>query len=49
MGGPFRDSSGGLAIAEATDIEEAKELVNRDPAIRQNTLTAEVFEWIRIV
>lgn len=49
IGGPFQDGSGGLVIAEATDVEEAKELVNRDPAIRQSTLTADVFEWNPVV
>ncbi len=49
MGGPFEDSSGGLGIVEAADIEEAQELVDWDPAIRLGTLTAEVHEWRRII
>ncbi len=49
MVGPFEDSSGGLGIVEAADIEEAQELVDWDPAIRQGTLTADVFEWRRII
>ena len=49
MAGPFQNSSGGLVIGETKDIEEAKERVNRDPAIRQGTLSAEVIELKRIV
>ena len=49
MSGPFEDSSGGLSIVEAADIEEAQELIDWDPAIRQGTLTADVFEWRRII
>ena len=49
MAGPFSDSSGGLVLLEVGGIEKARELLSRDPAILKKILTAEVYEWDRVV
>ena len=49
MGGAFSDSSGALVLLEVDGIEKARELISRDPAILEKILTAEVYEWDRVV
>ena len=49
MGGPFSDSSGALVLLEVDEIEKARELISRDPAILEKILTAEVDEWDGVV
>ena len=49
MGGPFADGTAGLVILEASEIEEASQIINNDPAIRSGILTAKVREWNRLV
>ncbi len=49
MGGPFSDSSGGLVLLEVDGIDKARRIVSEDPAIVEEILTAEVYEWERIV
>lgn len=43
--GPFLDHSGGLVIFETENIEEAKQLINNDPVIINNTRSYELKEW----
>lgn len=35
--GPFTDHSGGLMIYKADSIEDARKLIETDPAVRDNT------------
>ncbi|WP_425446767.1 YciI family protein [Dethiothermospora halolimnae] len=43
--GPFTDHSGGLVIYKANSFEEAKELVENDPAIKHGTRRYTLKEW----
>ena len=43
--GPFTDHSGGLIIFRVASIEEARELVENDPVILENSRTYELKEW----
>ena len=43
--GPFLDHSGGLVIFETENMEEAKELIDNDPVIINNTRSYELKEW----
>ena len=43
--GPFLDHSGGLVIFETENVEEAKELIDNDPVIINNTRSYELKEW----
>ena len=43
--GPFLDHSGGLVIFETENMEEAKQLIDNDPVIINNTRTYELKEW----
>ncbi len=49
MGGPFSDSSGALVLLEVDGIDKARGLVSEDPAIVEEVLTADVYEWDRVV
>lgn len=48
-GGPFSDNSGGLVIVEVSGIDEAKRIVDQDPAIINGVLITTVHKWKRIV
>lgn len=43
--GPFTDHSGGLVIYSVDTIEEAKEIIENDPIIRDNTREYTLKEW----
>ncbi len=49
MGGPFTDESGGLVILTVDSIDQARELIARDPAVIEGILFAEVHAWDRVV
>ncbi len=49
MCGSFSDSSGGLVLLDVDGINKARGLVSEDPAIVKEVLTAEVYEWYRVV
>ncbi len=49
MGGSFADNSGGLVLLEVDGIDKARGLVSEDPAVVKEVLTAEVYEWNRVV
>ena len=46
MGGPFLDSSGGMAILKVESIEDALVIAKRDPAVQSNILNVEVKQWV---
>jgi uncharacterized protein len=41
MGGPFADNSGSLTLLENVDVEEARELMLRDPFVENGVLELE--------
>lgn len=43
--GPFTDHSGGLVIYKADSYEEAKKLVENDPAVIEKSRTYTLKEW----
>lgn len=43
--GPFTDHSGGLVIYSVETIEEAKQIIDNDPIIRDNTREYTLKEW----
>lgn len=45
MGGPFTDSSGGLAIIEVADDQAAQSIVDHDPSITAGIFNASVHPW----
>ena len=47
-GGPFLDHSGGMAILAVDDLEQAKEIVNQDPAVIEGVFTAQIHPWMRV-
>lgn len=45
VGGGFSNKPGGMMIFKAKDIEEAKEIVDKDPMIKRKLYKYELFEW----
>jgi uncharacterized protein YciI len=46
-GGPFADHSGGLISSAAQNLEEATEIIDRDPFIQANLIEQKwIKEWI---
>lgn len=43
--GPFTDHSGGLIIYKAGSFEEAKELAENDPVVKENSRLLTLKEW----
>ena len=44
--GPFTDHTGGLMIYKANSIEEARKIIETDPAVRDNTRKISLLkEW----
>jgi uncharacterized protein len=41
MGGPFADNSGSLTLLENVDVEEARELMQRDPFVQNGVFELE--------
>ncbi|MCS7032896.1 MAG: YciI family protein [Phycisphaerae bacterium] len=46
MAGPFADGSGGLIILRAESLEEAKSLLEKDPAVVEGVFTTELRPWL---
>lgn len=44
-GGPFSDSSGGMAIVRAASMEEAQRMVDNDPAVQSGVFSASLRPW----
>ena len=45
MGGPFSDSTGGLALLKVGSIEEAADIVEKDPAVLNGVFEVAVRPW----
>lgn len=45
MGGPFSDSSGGMAIINVADADEAQKILADDPSITMGVFTAKLRPW----
>lgn len=46
LGGGFLDGSGAMGVLMADDMEQARSLVNGDPAVRDGIVTTEVHPWL---
>ena len=46
MGGPFLDDSGGMMIYKCDSMEEAQEIANEDPCIKNGLLEVKVKQWL---
>lgn len=49
IGGGFSNTPGGMIIYEAKDLEEAKEIADKDPLIKRNLYRYELFEWNLVI
>jgi uncharacterized protein YciI len=47
-GGPFTDSSGGMALIVVQDKQQAEDILSRDPAIVDGVFTAALRPWMRV-
>lgn len=46
LGGPFADHSGGLMVFQAADLDEAGEIVEHDPFVREGLIETRLLkEW----
>lgn len=45
MGGPFTDSSGGMAIITVKDADEAAAILNKDPGVINGVFKAKLRPW----
>ena len=45
LGGPFSDSTGGMAIITAKNADQAKDILNKDPAVTKGVFKATVHPW----
>ncbi|NGQ95667.1 hypothetical protein G3578_10925 [Brevibacillus sp. SYP-B805] len=45
MAGPFTDKRGGMVIYKAETWEEAKQLAEADPVVKEGARTLELREW----
>lgn len=43
--GPFEDHTGGASMIEVANIEEAYEIINNDPLVKHNVVTAKLSPW----
>lgn len=43
--GPFVDGSGGLVVYKADSLEEAKQLAETDPYVKEGVRRLELHEW----
>lgn len=43
--GPFGDDTGGAAVIEMSNVEEAKKIVERDPAVTSKVMIYEIHPW----
>ena len=48
MGGPFEDSTGGLAVVQAKAAAEAQGIVNVDPAVTSGVFVATIHPWMTV-
>jgi uncharacterized protein YciI len=46
--GPFGNNAGGAALIDASGEEEAKAIVNQDPAVLEGVFIYELFAWTLI-
>jgi len=46
FGGPFLDSSGGMAVLRVASMDEAKKLAEADPCVVSGLMTTEIHPWL---
>ena len=44
-GGPFTDNSGAMGIIQAENLDHARQVIELDPAVRDQVVTARVMPW----
>ncbi len=44
-GGPFTDNSGAMGIIQADNLDHARQVIQLDPAVRDQVVTARVVPW----
>ncbi len=47
-GGPFLDSSGGLAVLRVASLDEAKKIAADDPGVKSGLFVPEVHAWLLV-
>jgi uncharacterized protein YciI len=45
LGGPFKDASGAMGIIQTSSLEEAKRIIEKDPAVKEEVVLGEVRAW----
>jgi uncharacterized protein YciI len=45
LGGPFLDDAGGLIVVRTEDADEARTLLQADPAVQEGVMVAEAHPW----
>jgi uncharacterized protein YciI len=48
MGGPFSDSSGGMAIIDVDNEQQASTITREDPAVQSSVFTAVIHPWFPV-
>ena len=46
--GPFSDNSGGATVIETESLEEAQEILSKDPAIISKVFVGELHPWFMV-
>ena len=46
LGGGFTDDAGAMGILEVETLEEAKDIVFNDPAVKEGIMNASVHPWL---
>ncbi|MDM0033274.1 YciI family protein [Variovorax sp. J22P271] len=45
LGGPFTDDCGGMVVIDAEGADEARAIMEADPAVRDRVMEAEAHPW----
>ena len=45
LGGGFLDNTGALGVIVADNIEQAKDIIFKDPAVKKKIVTTEIHPW----
>lgn len=45
LGGGFTDGSGAMGVLQVSSLEEACEIIENDPAVKENVVTAQIHPW----
>jgi uncharacterized protein len=45
LGGGFTDGSGAMGVLQVSNLEEACEIIENDPAVKDGIVTAQIHPW----